>query len=225
MRSPEIGSIRKTMQDPGATVQQHAAGRLYPRPENHMSTTTHHWHRKQTALHLARRALHPPEAGTLTSVGLALPKPVRKATVGSYVTRTACPDLLPLFEVLTGARPWSTRAVLEGLRVFAALHRSPDTRGRPLAEMVMEATVYAENVDADERTLEARVRYLLAARHQWNADECRAAESGSPDFPDALDREGFGQIEAAQGLRILDEVHGVRVITPTRERSAQRRRA
>ncbi len=189
-----------------------------------MPTRTH-WHRQETAKRLARSSLRGPKAGTLAAVGRALPEPRREGTVGSYVTRTACPELRDFFEVMVGARPWSTKVVAEGLRVFAALNRSPETRTRAMAEAVMDAAIYAENVDADARTLEARVRYLLAARHTWNAQESVAAESGDPSFPDALDREAFGQIEAAQGLRILDELHGIHVLVPQAERKPLRRRA
>ena len=184
-----------------------------------MATRTR-WRRQETARCLTQEALRGPRAGTLAAVGRALPVPRKEGTVGSYVTRTVCPDLIGLFEILTGAREWDAAVVMRGLQVFVGLNTSPETSARPMAEALLSAVEYRELAAAagDLPKIEARARYLLEARHAWNAQESQAAEAGRDDFPDKLEREGFGQIELAPALRFL-AAHGIYLIAaPERAR-------
>lgn len=186
-----------------------------------MSTSTRtRWLQKDAARRLTQAGLR--GAGTLKAVGRALPVPRQEGTVGSYVTRTDCPQLFPLVEMLAGVREWDAELIATGLGILAGLNRSEETRGRALAEACLAAVDYREIVTADRRTLEERARYLLSARHTWNAEEGQAVEASAPDAPERLEREGWGQIELATVLRVLEEAHGVRVTDLAR---AHRRRA
>lgn len=172
-----------------------------------MSARLRRLHLERTATDLARRSLR--GAGTLERVGRRLPDARAKATVGSYVTRSAHPALLPFFRVLVGLDPWSYAAVMDGLRVFRGLNAAEDVTARAMAEAFLEAVEIRELVDAEPERLIERGRWLLAKRHEWNARECAAGESGSPDFDDALAQESFGQIELLAIRRTLHAVHGV----------------
>lgn len=172
-----------------------------------MSTRMKSLFRNREATRFARAALD--RAGTREAVGPALPRQVAPATVSSYQTRTVHPELRDLFVMLLRGIPWEDDVALEGLKVFHALHRCPDTRARPIGELMIQASELGELIDAPVRTLLDRARYLEDHRHVLNSREVRSRELRRASFPEDLEAEAWEAVELASIIRLLDAVHGI----------------
>lgn len=204
----EIGSMRATVAHPGRELEAIQTGDIArDGGRETMSERTKRLYRTREGMRLARTALR--GAGTLQQVADALPRRVASSTVGSWVTRTVCPELRGFFMVLLGEAPWSSKEVAEGLRVLAALNGDESTTARALAEMCLEAVEARELLDAPLHQRIERFRYLATQRHEANARETAACERGAPDTPDLMRREAWTQVEAATHWNVLEQVDGL----------------
>lgn len=184
-----------------------------------MSARTEALHRERVARSYARRGLK--AAGTLTAVGRALPEPRAKATVGSYVTRTVQPELHRFFRVLVDAEPWRHEVMLEGIRIIHAMATGTDVRAEAIAEVTYRAAEFKRLIGQTPDDLIERACILWRQRHELNARETAAGEIGCESFEDALEREGWVQIELAETSRLLRELYGVDLPTEYRRRALQ----
>lgn len=176
-----------------------------------MSTRTKERFREKRSRELVRTGLR--GAGTLRAVGAAMPVPRVESTVGSWVTRTDCPELVPLYRVMIGLDPWNWPAVRRGLEAFRALNLGEETSARALAMAQLRAVDTRELLEVDAETLLKRVAYLRGHRHLLNARETEAFESRSPDALECVAAETDAQMEFEAGCRILEEVWGIPATT------------